>query len=125
MTVTTASGAFVVPPEQAVWVPGGVEHRIEAADQLEHTGDPRGFGLCEPHQRGTQRPIPGARGLGVVDQRASRLRVHPGRTEVSLCEQTPRRLCPLHVGSVGHRTGRGPGSDPEGPNPATDVSRAA
>ncbi len=30
MTVTTARGAFVVPPHRAVWLPGGVEHRIEA-----------------------------------------------------------------------------------------------
>ncbi|MCB1745018.1 MAG: helix-turn-helix transcriptional regulator [Gammaproteobacteria bacterium] len=34
MTVTTDSGAFVVPPEQAVWVPGGVQHRIEAHGQV-------------------------------------------------------------------------------------------
>ena len=30
MTVTTGRGAFVVPPHRAVWLPGGVEHRIEA-----------------------------------------------------------------------------------------------
>lgn len=30
MTVTTASGAFVVPPHRAVWMPAGVEHRIDA-----------------------------------------------------------------------------------------------
>lgn len=30
MTVTTSGGAFVVPPQRAVWLPGGVEHRIEA-----------------------------------------------------------------------------------------------
>ena len=30
MTVTTVGGAFVVPPHRAVWLPGGVEHRIEA-----------------------------------------------------------------------------------------------
>ena len=30
MTVTTADGAFVVPPQRAVWLPGGTEHRIDA-----------------------------------------------------------------------------------------------
>ena len=30
MTVTTARGAFVVPPQRGVWLPGGVEHRIDA-----------------------------------------------------------------------------------------------
>lgn len=30
MTVTTRSAAYVVPPQRAVWVPGGVEHRIDA-----------------------------------------------------------------------------------------------
>lgn len=30
ITVTTARGAFVVPPQRAVWMPGGVEHRIDA-----------------------------------------------------------------------------------------------
>ncbi|MEM9681717.1 MAG: helix-turn-helix transcriptional regulator [Pseudomonadota bacterium] len=30
MTVTTDDGAFVVPPQRAVWLPGGVEHRIDA-----------------------------------------------------------------------------------------------
>jgi AraC-like DNA-binding protein len=30
MTVTTAGGAFVVPPERGVWMPAGVEHRIDA-----------------------------------------------------------------------------------------------
>ena len=30
MTVTTASGAFVVPPQRAVWMPAGVDHRIDA-----------------------------------------------------------------------------------------------
>lgn len=30
MTVTTADGAFVVPPQRAVWLPGGMEHRIDA-----------------------------------------------------------------------------------------------
>jgi AraC-like DNA-binding protein len=30
MTVTTADGAFVVPPQRAVWMPGGREHQIDA-----------------------------------------------------------------------------------------------
>jgi AraC-like DNA-binding protein/mannose-6-phosphate isomerase-like protein (cupin superfamily) len=30
MTVTTRSAAYVVPPQRAVWMPGGVEHRIDA-----------------------------------------------------------------------------------------------
>ncbi len=30
MTVTTDHGAFVVPPQRAVWLPAGVEHRIDA-----------------------------------------------------------------------------------------------
>lgn len=30
MSVTTASAAFVVPPQRAVWMPAGVGHRIEA-----------------------------------------------------------------------------------------------
>lgn len=30
MTVTTRSAAFVVPPQRAVWMPGGVDHRIVA-----------------------------------------------------------------------------------------------
>jgi AraC-like DNA-binding protein len=30
MTVTTASAAYVVPPQRAVWMPGGVRHRIDA-----------------------------------------------------------------------------------------------
>lgn len=30
MTVTTADGAFVVPPHRAVWLPGGTEHRVDA-----------------------------------------------------------------------------------------------
>lgn len=34
MTVATARGAFVVPPERAVWMPGGTEHRIEAKGDL-------------------------------------------------------------------------------------------
>jgi AraC-like DNA-binding protein len=34
MTVTTSEAAFVVPPQRAVWVPGGVEHRIDARSQV-------------------------------------------------------------------------------------------
>jgi AraC-like DNA-binding protein len=34
MTVTTASGAFVVPPHRAVWMPAGVGHRIDAHGQV-------------------------------------------------------------------------------------------
>jgi AraC-like DNA-binding protein len=30
MTVTTAQGAYVVPPERGVWMPAGVAHRIDA-----------------------------------------------------------------------------------------------
>ncbi|MEM7251267.1 MAG: helix-turn-helix transcriptional regulator [Pseudomonadota bacterium] len=30
MAVTTPGAAYVVPPQRAVWVPGGVEHQIEA-----------------------------------------------------------------------------------------------
>lgn len=30
MTVNTAEGTWVVPPQRAVWVPAGVEHEIEA-----------------------------------------------------------------------------------------------
>ncbi len=30
MSVTTRSAAYVVPPQRAVWMPGGVEHRIDA-----------------------------------------------------------------------------------------------
>ena len=30
MSVTTARGAFVVPPERGVWMPAGVGHRIDA-----------------------------------------------------------------------------------------------
>ena len=30
MTVTTRSAEFVVPPQRAVWVPGGIDHRIDA-----------------------------------------------------------------------------------------------
>ena len=31
MTVTTASGTWVLPPGRAVWVPAGVEHRVDIA----------------------------------------------------------------------------------------------
>lgn len=34
MTVTTGAGAFVVPPERGVWMPGGVEHRIDARTEV-------------------------------------------------------------------------------------------
>lgn len=34
MTVTTPSAAFVVPPQRAVWMPGGVTHRIDARSDL-------------------------------------------------------------------------------------------
>ncbi len=34
MTVTTAAGAWVVPPQQAVWVPAGVDHEVLAAGPL-------------------------------------------------------------------------------------------
>lgn len=30
MTVTTGPGAFVVPPQRAVWMPAGTEHRVES-----------------------------------------------------------------------------------------------
>lgn len=30
MTVSTRSAAYVVPPQRAVWMPGGVDHRIDA-----------------------------------------------------------------------------------------------
>ncbi len=30
MTVTTRSAAYLVPPQRAVWMPGGVEHQIDA-----------------------------------------------------------------------------------------------
>lgn len=29
MAVTTAAGVWVVPPERAVWVPGGMEHKVD------------------------------------------------------------------------------------------------
>ncbi len=34
MTVTTPAAAYVVPPQRAVWVPGGVEHRIDARSDV-------------------------------------------------------------------------------------------
>ena len=34
MTVTTRAAAYVVPPQRAVWVPGGVEHRIDARSAI-------------------------------------------------------------------------------------------
>ncbi len=34
MTVVTATGTWVVPPQQAVWVPAGVEHEVRAAGPL-------------------------------------------------------------------------------------------
>jgi AraC-like DNA-binding protein/mannose-6-phosphate isomerase-like protein (cupin superfamily) len=34
MTVSTERGAFVVPPERAVWMPGGTRHRIDAKADL-------------------------------------------------------------------------------------------
>lgn len=35
MTVTTDSAAYVVPPQRAVWVPGGVRHGIEARSAVD------------------------------------------------------------------------------------------
>lgn len=35
MTVTTTAGTWVVPPERAVWVPGGIEHRIRMSGRVE------------------------------------------------------------------------------------------
>jgi len=35
MTVTTDEGTWVVPPQRAVWVPGGVEHRIQMSGRVE------------------------------------------------------------------------------------------
>lgn len=35
MTVTTREGTWVVPPQRAVWVPGGVEHRIRMSGRVE------------------------------------------------------------------------------------------
>lgn len=34
MTVTTADGAFVVPPQRAVWMPGGCAHQIDARGRV-------------------------------------------------------------------------------------------
>ena len=34
MTVSTEKGAFIVPPERAVWMPGGLSHRIDAKGDL-------------------------------------------------------------------------------------------
>ncbi|MFQ5765049.1 MAG: helix-turn-helix transcriptional regulator [Rhodospirillales bacterium] len=34
MTVTTAAGVWVIPPERAVWVPAGMEHRVDAAGRV-------------------------------------------------------------------------------------------
>jgi len=34
MTVTTDDGTFVIPPERAVWVPGGTEHSILMSGQV-------------------------------------------------------------------------------------------
>ncbi len=35
MTVTTADGTWVVPPQRAVWVPGEVEHQIRMSGRVE------------------------------------------------------------------------------------------
>ncbi len=35
MTVLTAAGAWVVPPQRAVWMPAGMEHAIRCATRLE------------------------------------------------------------------------------------------
>lgn len=34
MTVTTEAAAYVVPPQRAVWMPGGVGHRIDARGEV-------------------------------------------------------------------------------------------
>ena len=34
MTVTTGIGVWVIPPQRAVWVPGGMEHRVGAAGPI-------------------------------------------------------------------------------------------
>lgn len=34
MTVTTPSAVYVVPPQRAVWMPGGVEHKIDARSDV-------------------------------------------------------------------------------------------
>ena len=36
MTVTTPSAAYVVPPQRAVWMPGGVMHQIDAQSVVCH-----------------------------------------------------------------------------------------
>ena len=78
-----------------------VQHRVEAADELEHAGDPGGFGLRQAHERRTQRPVPCPGRLGVVHERAGRLGIDRGRTEVPLGQESPGRLCSLHVRRLG------------------------
>ena len=34
MTVSTDAAAYVVPPQRAVWMPGGIEHRIDARSDV-------------------------------------------------------------------------------------------
>ena len=34
ITVATATGTWVVPPQEAVWVPAGVEHEVRSAASL-------------------------------------------------------------------------------------------
>jgi AraC-like DNA-binding protein len=34
MTVQTATGVWVIPPERAVWVPAGIEHAIDTGSEL-------------------------------------------------------------------------------------------
>lgn len=34
MTVVTAEGTFVVPPQRAVWIPGGVEHEVSCRGEV-------------------------------------------------------------------------------------------
>ena len=34
MAVNTRSASYVIPPHRAVWMPGGVEHRIEARNTV-------------------------------------------------------------------------------------------
>ena len=34
MAVATRSASFVIPPHRAVWIPGSIEHRIEARDAV-------------------------------------------------------------------------------------------
>lgn len=38
MTVSTRAAAYVVPPQRAVWMPGGIEHRIEARSDVAMRG---------------------------------------------------------------------------------------